>query len=483
MMHLKTTLLATLLLSSTTLLAQWECPSRIGGNLKPFSSELPNLTWATELTSSMGYAGDDYISNIMAFGAIDLSFNKFTLYAEGGLKRWKRFDGSGYENFATNFGMREAFLQYRGTNQTLNLGLRSTQGDDFYLLNERVIGIDFKQTLGNWNLRALTGTVTNRFARNGTFCTLGYLYNIVPGRERILLGRTPGLTNLAMLTLTYRPGSKPSTSDEFSTSSDEFSSTSNEFSSTTTNTTNEFTSTSTTTSTTNEFSNSSNGLNAVSDEFSSSTTPKTAPFNLITAGALAYTEYGNLIATKALITGLYAEVELAGITLKPEILLQSATANHALLWNLTAQKQITWSNQHQTKIFARYIGIIKLDSTAQALNSFSNVFAGEVLRLDAIELPLFQCGIKHSIPSLKASLKLQAALQTGETRGYVHNIMLPPPTVSRMEEYDLVLSKNLGNHLLINTHIGYLVYPRMTSVYNYETRKTPWGKIEMRYTF
>lgn len=443
----KTTLLAALLLSSTSLFAQWECPSRIGGNLKPFSNELPNLTWASELTSSMGYAGEDWISNIMAFGAIDLSFDKITFYAEGGVKRWKRFNNTGYENFATNFGMREAFFQYRGSSQTLNIGLRSQQGDDYYLLNERVMGIDFKQTLDNWNLHALTGTVTNRFARNGTFCTLGYLYNIVPGRERVLLGRTPGLTNLAMLTLSYRPGSKTSFSDEFGSSDD--------------------------------------GLSSTTDEFATAAL-ETKPnlFKLITAGALAYTEYGSLIATKALISGLYAEVELAGITLKPEILLQSATANRALIWNLTAQKQITWSNQHQTKIFGRYIGMIKIDSTAQALNSFSNVFAGEVLRMDAIELPLFQCGVKHSIPSMKASIKLQAALQTGETRGYVYDLWNSPPTNDRMQEYDLVLSKNFGNHLLINGHMGYLVYPKMTDrAYVYETKRTPWGKIEIRYTF
>lgn len=452
MSTLKTTLLTALILSSTSLFAQWECPSRIGGNLKPFTESFPNLSWAGELTTTAGSTGDFAIGNAMAFAALDLSFSKTTFYLEGGVKSWKRINANDYHNEGYNLGMREAFFQYRGNTNTLNLGLRSTQGDDPYLINERVMGIDFKQTIGNWNLHALTGSVLNRFARNGTFCTIGYLYNIVLGRERQLIGRQFGQTNLAMLSLNYRPGSKPSTTDEFA-SEDGLSSASNEF--------------------------------ASSDEFGSAK-KKTAAglLKLVNAGALAYTEYGSLIANKALFSGLYAEVEVASITLKPEILLQSASGNQGLLWNLTAQKQITWSNQQQTKLFARYIGLIQIDSTAKALNSFSNVFAGEVLRLDANELPIFQCGIKHSIPNLKASVKLQAALQTGETRGYIYNVWNNPPTNDRMQEYDLVLSKNIGSHLLVNGHLGYLVYPKMTDrAYVYETNRTPWGKIEMRLTF
>ena len=443
--------MAALFLSTTSLFAQWECPSRIGGNLKPFTPAFSNLTWAGELTTTAGSTGDYAVGNLMGFGAIDYSTEKTTLYVEGGVKSWKRINANGYHNEGHNFGLREAFFQYRGSSQNLNIGLRSTQGDDPYLLNERVMGVDYKQTLGNWNVRALTGTVMNRFARNGTFCTLGYLYNIVPGRERALLGRHFGETNLAMLTLNYRPGSKPSTTDEFA-SSDGLTS-NNDF--------------------------------AASDEFGgASKKAVTSLFKLVNAGALAYTEYGVLVPIKALYGGLYAEFEVAGITLRPEIILQSATANHALLYNITAQKEITWSNQQQTKVFGRFIGILKIDSTAHALNSFSNVFAGEVLRLDAIELPIFQCGIKHSIPSIKTSVKLQAALQTGETRGYVYNVWNSPPTNDRMQEYDLVVSKNIGEHLLINGHLGYLVYPKMTDrPYVYETNRTPWGKVEMRLTF
>jgi hypothetical protein len=428
----KLSLALVLLLSSVAVSAQWECPSRIGGNLKPISYLPENLTWAAELTTSAGYAGTNGIANAMAFMALDYSQNRYTIYAEGGIKTWIRGNANGYDNEKFSYGLREAFVKYRGDKQTLTLGLQSTQGEESYLLNERLLGVNYLRNFGNWSVNAITGTVQERYARNGTFCTLGYLYNIVPGRERTLIGRNIGETNPALLTLSYHPKAK--SSDEFS-GGDEFAATAKKF------------------------------------------------FKLNTIGGLLYHEYGSWIETPALFSGLYAETEIAGLTFKPELILQSANSNHALLYSLTLQKQVSWSNQQQTKFYARYLGLLKIDSTATALNSFSNVFAGEVLRMDVVELPLLQVGIKHSVPAWKASVKLQAALQTGQTDGYVSDPYNPVLNNDRMQEYDLVLSKNIGNNLLINTHLGYLVYPKMTDAYVYKTNLTLWGKVEMRLTF
>jgi len=419
--------------------AQWECPSRIGGNLKPIGSS--DLMWATELTATAGSIGDYGVGNAMAFFGLDYSRNHFTLYAEGGVKSWIRFNTKDYHNAKYSFGMREAFFRYKNESQSLTLGLQSTQGEDYYLLNERVAGVNYRATFGNWTLNALTGTVMDQFARNGTFCTLGYLYNIVPGRQRALIGNKFGQTNLGMLTLSYRPTSKQA--DEFSSFSegDEFSS---------------------------------------ENEFSKK---KTALFKINNAGVLLYNEYGSQIATPALFSGLFTEIELAGLTFKPEIILQSASFNNALLYSFTVQKQFSWNNGQQTRIFGKYIGLHQIDSTAIALNSFSNAFAGEVLRMDALELPLFQAGIKQSFPSIKASLKLQMAMQTGKVSGYTADPYNPVLTNSRMQEYDMAISKNIGKNLLVNAWIGYMVYPKMTSAFIYETNKNIWGKIEMRFSF
>jgi hypothetical protein len=428
----KASLILAFMLLSMVSFAQWECPSRIGGNLKPISYLPDDLTWAAELTTSAGYAGSDGVANAMAFLALDYSQNRYTFYVEGGLKTWIRGNANDYHNEKFSYGLREAFYKYRGDNQTLTVGLQSTQGEESYLLNERLLGVNYRQTMGNWSLNALTGTVQERYARNGTFCTLGYLYNIVPGRERSVIGRKIGQTNPALLTLSYHP--KATSSDGFS-----------------------------------------------GDEDFGSTSRKL--FRLNTIGGLLYHEYGSLIETPALFSGLYAETEIAGLTFKPEIILQSASSNHALLYSLTLQKQISWPNKQQTKLYARYLGLLKIESTATTLNSFSNVFAGEVLRMDAIELPLLQVGLKHSIPTWKASIKLQAALQTGQTDGYLSDPYNPELNNDRMQEYDLVLSKNIGKSLLVNGYMGYLIYPLMTDAYVYETNRTLWGKIEMRLTF
>jgi hypothetical protein len=417
--------------------AQWECPSRIGGNLKPLSILSDNLTWATEITTSAGYAGTDGIANAMAFLALDYSWNRFTIYGETGFKSWIRTDGNGYNNQKFSYGMREGFLKYHTDNQSITIGLQSTKSEDYYLINERMNGINYKANFGNWSLNALTGTVRERFSRNGTFCTLGYLYNIVPGRQRTLIGRTFGETNPAMLTVSYHPHTKvagASGTDEFAATTDEFAPSSNEL-------------------------------------------------KIVTVGAFLYHEYGSLIEHSALFSGLFAEAKTLGTTFKPEIILQSANANRALLYSLTLQKEIEWSSGQQTRLFGRYIGIYTIDSTAKALNSFSNVFAGEVLRMDALEMPIIQAGVKHSFPKLKASLKLQVAIQTDQPTGYLVDPYNPVQPTQRMQEYDLMFSKNFGQHLLMNAHLGYLTYPKMTEPFVYEAKHTPWGKIEMRLTY
>jgi len=436
---MKTPVFLLLCLFSTCVYAQWDCPSRIGGSLKPLSGLSDNFTWATELITSTGYAGDLGISNAMSLVALDYSTNHITVYVEGGLKGWTRYGSDGYVNSGHSFGLREGFIQYRGNNQLLNLGLCSTKGDDPYLLNERVLGMNYQLELGSLRLHAITGTVQKQFARNGNFCTVGYLYNIVSGRERALLGDALGETSLALLTLTYKPCSANHPSDEFTTME----------------------------------TNESNGQSPKNSRL----------FKATQYGALLYHEYGSLISQQALFSGLFAQTELAGVIIKPEIILQSATSNQLLIWNLTLEKQYRWSNNQQTKFFGRYIGTVSIDSSASVLNSFSNVFAGEVLRLDALELPLLQVGIRHSVPRFKCSVKLQAALQTGQTGGYMYDPWGTEPTVDRMQEYDLIITKNIGDHWLLNAYAGYLIYPKMVLAYQYETVHTPWGKLEIRFTF
>ncbi len=426
------TLMILMLLFATSAHAQWECPSRLGGSLKPIGAS--NLMWAGELTTGAGYVGNYGVGNAMGFVGLDYSKNKYTFYLEGGAKSWLRLDEVNYNN-QSSFGMREAFYRYTGDKNRVTIGLQSMRGQDHFLLNERVAGVNYQGAFGSWTLNALGGSVMNHFARNGTFCTLGYLYNIVPGRERALIGRSFGQTNLAMLTLSYKPSQKKENVDEFGTG------------------------------------------DILSGEV------KPSLFSVKNAGAVAYTEFGSWTENSPLLAGLFAELSLSGVTVKPEILLQSATNNQALLYSVSADKQWSWNNGQITRLYSRYLGYNAIDRGAVPVNSFSNVFAGEVLRLDAIEMPFLQMGLKHSFPRLKASVKLQYAMQTGVVNGYLTDPFGGEINPCRMQELDFTLSKNLGKYVLINASVGSLTYPTMPYTVVYEKTRSLWAKAEMRITF
>ena len=421
-----------MLLVSQSAMAQWECPSRLGGSLKPIGES--NLMWSAEITTSAGFIGDYKIANGMMFAGLDYSINHHTLYVEGGVKNWVRNDSLNVTNYQTGkFGMREAFYRFSTDNHKFTLGLQSTKSDDYYLINERMVGANYKATFGNFNLNLLGGSVLKQAARNGTFCTVGYLINVVPGRERALIGNQFGQTNVSMLSLTYIPRSG---------GGDEFSS-----------------------------------------EFSGSGASKSI-FKLNEIGGLAYYEFGTGKTVTPFLTGLYTSVDLAGINLKPEILVQAAANNNAVLYNFEASKEVNWSSGQLTKLMVKYYGLKEISEGAIALNSYSNVFAGEVLRLDALELPFLQVGIKHSFPSIKSSVKLQTALQTGKTSGYIpDNFNTEPP---RMKEFDISFTKNFGKYFLVNVYAGYLEHPTLTvieSQIKYLKDASPWGKVELRFTF
>lgn len=434
----------------STASAQWECPSRLGGSLKPIKTS--NLMWATELTTSVGGVSNYGIANLMGFVGLDYTVNKHTFYLEGGFKSWVRYSSDSllyrentdgilalsdtrYQTDLIRFGMREAFYRYTGNTQNLTVGLQSVRSEDYYLLNERIAGLNYRLKLGNLSINAIGGSVLKQSSRNGTFCTLGYMYNIVPGRPRAILGNAFGETNLAMMTIGYKPSSKLIV-DDFSTD------------------------------------------DGLGESLSKSTWLK-----LNNIGAVAYSEFGSWSLYNPFISGLYAEIDLVGIKIKPEILNQSATGNNAWIYSISADKQFSWSNGQLTRIFGRYIGMNSIDSSAVAVNSFSNVFAGEVLRLDAFELPILQIGLKHSIPAWKASAKIQYATQTGAVQGYLPDPFGTEMHPCRMSELDFTLSKNLGKYFMINATAGYLTYPEMTSVVGYETANSFWGKVEMRITF
>jgi hypothetical protein len=173
--------------------------------------------------------------------------------------------------------------------------------------------------------------------------------------------------------------------------------------------------------------------------------------------------------------------------LKPELLYQTAPGKAGLIYSLAAESQITWPNGFLTKGIARYIGFHAIDSGARSSYSFSNVFAGEILRLDAIDAPFLQIGIKQSFPGIKTSLKLQMAQQIGQPKLSDWEIA-QNRSGKRFKEYDATLSKTFGEHVLMNLTGGfvdfyYLELPVFPSTTDYYYGKAElFGKLELRLT-
>jgi len=218
-------ILLLLLFSGIALFSQWECRSKLGAHLKPIGES--NLMWAAELIGSAGYLSNSSIANGMGFLGLDYSTGKSTLYFEGGFKYWNKNDHDMNLEFDNSrWGLRELFYRYRGQNGKLSVGLHSSKLGDQFLLNERLLGFSYQRSKNNWNLNISTGTVSNDFARNGTFCSTCYLYDIIPGRPYNNIGTTIGETNMAGLTLGFIPAHKkenqPSSNvdDEFASMSE-----------------------------------------------------------------------------------------------------------------------------------------------------------------------------------------------------------------------------------------------------------------------
>ncbi len=343
---------------TSVLFAQWECRSQLSSNLKPFAKS--NLYWASEVTIGAGYLTNNAIFNTMGFLGLDYSFGKSVIFSEIGYKYWYRADLNTKINFDNgHFGIRELFYQYKGDKSRFIVGIQSATYDDYFLLNERMLGISYKYNRDGWSFNFNGGTVLKGFSRNGLFCSVGFLYDIIQGRDLALIGSKPGETNFAGFSVKY--------------------SSSNEFDS----------------------------------EFSSSDSK--SKFRIRDVGLILYSEFGSLINNVVYIPGLFLKIDLpANISFKPEILYQISEQNDKLIYSIALESNNIFSKS-KLSFSAKYIGAYNIDESAKVLNSYSNLFMGDVLRLDSRDaLPLFHFGTRLSFPSIKTHFKMQYSTAKGD---------------------------------------------------------------------
>lgn len=404
--------------------AQWECPSHLAAHLDPISNS--QVLFGAEAQLSTGILDGNSINTAMGFIGFDYSTTKHSFYLEGGAKAWWKYDFDEellFDQF--RLGLREAFYQFRGDVNNFTIGLQSSTFDDHFLLNERIAGINWKLDLGEWKLNAYGGSVTKDFARNGIFCTTGFIYDLQTGQNQTVLGNQLGDKNLAGLTLTFFPGkekktiSKPSSEtneDEYETFEES------------------------------EFESSDEFESFEQDEFSEFETKTEATGNsnsrlvLDKLGIVAYTEFGDWIQNTFYHSGLFASVKLPGeFYLNPEVLYQHEKNNKGLIYLVELEKKFSLSNGNRLAINGGYYAFSEIDDNAMVLNSYSNILAGEVLRLDATNMPFYLWGLKYNIPSSKFHIKLQNAGQLND---------------GDLNEWDIEIGKKFKNKLHLNLKGG-----------------------------
>jgi len=381
-------ILLLLLLTQYSAKAQFDCRSMIPAHLTPFKKEFP-LLWSAELTYAHGWMNDRTISNGLLILGLDYSYKKHNFYFEGAGKGWKNTLGGTVKNKYGNnyrglgifqksgFGLREGYYNFYGSSLKIKAGFQTMNIGDYFLVDERALGINLKKNFGAFDLNISGASVKKDWARMGIFCGVKYLYNTIKGIEEVPIGEAFGETNFAGAVLTWDPTFNDSKSnDEFSL--DEF----QEFS---------------------EFES--------EDELSTSEKPKKN--FLKQAGLIFYEEFGKGYEEYKFYYGALAKFSMpASLDFKVELLYQQMFKENMVACFLEIDRQFIWKSGHMTKLIAGYISKIEISDSAKFYPTFSNYYMGEVMRMEAIDIPILKASIQHNISGkLKLYIRLRGVQQ------------------------------------------------------------------------
>ncbi len=412
--------------------AQWTCPTKINTHLKPFWTDGP-LSWATETTLGGGVLDDRILQNGMAFVGLEYYTSKFTFYAEGGAKYWRMWeDDLQLENF--RLGMRELYINTQIGKVDFKAGLQSMQFKEQFLLNERAMAVSFKHIKNAIQIEGGIGTVAENFARNGTFCSKCFTYDIVQDRMRSFLGANPLDENFAALVVSVDPSKRKKRESVVTARDDDGFEQFDEFEST--------------------------------DEFSSFDNASKTPFaikdllSIDSYGGLAFAEFGQFYPDPKLWLGVYESLQLPfNIHFKGEYLYQHQNNNRGIVLVNSFFGDFSGAAS-ATDWNASYYYFIGIDEFAVPALSYTNLFLGEVLRLDVLEMPLVSAYLKHRFIGKGSSLKLQYAASFG---------------TQKFSELDLQFNTNIGKNFHLIATTGYID--------GAELERPFLGRLELRFTY
>ncbi len=395
--------------------SQMDCRSTLGGHLTPFHKDVPIL-WAIEGTMAPGIMTSPYndteitkLNGGMVLGALDFTFAKNNnIYLEGGYKNWKT---SGFVNDtgshqSKHFGMRQVFYTYSNNQFMLKAGLHETQLGSFPILDERILGISADKTIGAFNINFRGGTVMKNFARMGVFCSNRHLYGIISPNYTENIGKKPGDTNLAGIAISWDPQYKKPVQSQSSDDSDEFS----------------------------EF----------NDEFSLDL-DETKNFEFSEVQFLVYNEFGNQghIPDHKLYLGAFTDMSLPfNFVAKVGGIYQNMSNNNTVIYIANLGRILSWQNGSSTRFDVSYIGKTDISQNALYVPLFSNLFLGEIMRLDAADFPLWTAKINHRFPGkLKFNVGLKTVGQINDAKTNEQDIEIGISTLKHHLKVTLIGSR------------------------------------------
>lgn len=398
-LHFKITLIiiSCIVIFAGNVKGQMHCRSILGSHLTPVKEEVP-LLWAIEGTmapgvmSSVGEEDNAKLNGGMVIGALDYSFSvNHSFYAEGGYKNWINSELSQpVKEFSQHLGMRQLFYNYRNEKTDIKVGLHEMKLGDYYLVDERVIGLGIDRELGAFTLNVRVGTVTDNFARMGRFCGNRHLYGLITNDFTERIGEKPGETNLGGFVLNWNPNyTKPQEQEDEFGEFEEFSS---------------------------------------EGEFG-----KEQREWVSNVGFIFYSEFGKIIPEAKLFFGSVVDLNLpAQFTLQTGGVYQNMKNHNSFVYTANLGKNLGWKSGDNSEFGVAYIGKQEIDENAIFQPVFSNLFLGEIMRLDATDFPLWQASVKHRFAgniNFHAGIKAVGQIEGNET-----------------SEVDLELGAKLFNH-------------------------------------
>ena len=364
-----------------------ECKSVLGAHFKPLYENAP-IQWAGELKGSggniQGSALNRYYYNSQFILGLEFNINENIFYLEPAIKYWKKSDPP-LENRELeqllyplpqkrHFGFREFSISPAVFNNNLLIGLQSMSFSGISVLDERVLGLAYDNTYKQVDLAFRSGTVSRDFSRMEDFCGTRHVYSILHEGPYTLVGDQPGETNFVGSSINWFP--ERESEPGLQASGDQFS---------------EF----------NEF-----------ESFSNESKPEL----INNMGLLLFQEFGKGFDDNPLYLGAFMNLNLPlEIKFENEFIYQSAKNSRLLAHIWRVSRSINWISDQTTDLSLAYYGSYGFDSDSRFTPAFSSLFMGEVVRLDARDVPLIMASIRRQInlpfnPSIKIAFVRQLYL-------------------------------------------------------------------------